>query len=170
MKQADVPADPQPVTLDRSFAAAVYNGVHAQEPAADFRLAQPDRGPVGRARARPVRAGHMTAGQVEVPANPDAVPKQPGNPGATRQNQFVQPGALEDERRVKLAIVEPQRERHIEPAQLQGAHDESSVQPQPPGINLVLQLTTAPAKQRRVHGPAGCAIRAVNNEPGGTGR
>jgi hypothetical protein len=41
--EPDVPADPQPVSLDRAFAAAADDRIAAQQPPADPRLAQPDR-------------------------------------------------------------------------------------------------------------------------------
>src|SRR5580704_19446745 len=90
VQQSDVSADVHPVSLNRTLATAVYNGVHAQQPAANVRLAQPDGCPFRGARTGLVRPSHMSTRQIEIAADPDAVRQQSRQPTTTRQRQLIQ--------------------------------------------------------------------------------
>jgi len=59
--------------------------------------------------------------------------------------------ALDHRRGVELASVKPQRERHHQPGEVQLAGHDGVGQPQPAGIDLVLELTAAPAQHGRLH-------------------
>src|SRR5260370_1329880 len=116
VQQPDVAGDVHAVGLDGALAVAVDDGIHAQQPAAYLRLAQPDRRVLGRAGAGAECLGHVTTGQVEGALDPHPVGLQAGQVRAPGQDQPVQPGALGQDRRGEPAALRPQPERHVQAA------------------------------------------------------
>ena len=94
--EPDGTADLYAVGLDRPAVPRLDDGAHAQQPATDLGLAQPDcRGP-GLARGGGQRSGDRRPRQVEIPAQVHAVAEQPGQI-APQHGQFLQRGAADIE-------------------------------------------------------------------------
>ena len=115
VQQPDRPADADPVGLQGPVTLAIEDGVQAEQPAADLRLTQPDRRPLGRARAGPVRPGDVRPGQVKVAPQAQAVAEQAGQARGTGQRQLEQLRALHHRRGVELAPLELQGKGDVQP-------------------------------------------------------
>jgi len=68
-------------------------------------------------------------------------------------------------RGLEPARLEPQRERHIEPGQIQPAQHLRALQPDAVRIDLIPQLKAAAAKQGSIDAAASAALGAIENAP-----
>lgn len=93
-----------------------------------------------------MRALHPGARQVKIAAQPQPVAEQAREAGTTGQRKLEQFRALHHGRRLELASLETQRERHRHPGQIQAPRNKSIGQPQPARVDLILELATALAE------------------------
>jgi hypothetical protein len=165
VEEPDGAADVDAVGPDRAVTLAVDGGAGPEHPAADLRVAQPDRGPPVRGRVRPVRSGDVRPGQVKVAAQAQPVAQQARQPRGAGQRKLEELRALQDGRRVEVARLEAERERHDQPGEIEAPGHDRVGQPQPARIDLVAELTAAPAQHGGVDRPPDAAGQPVDRGP-----
>ena len=147
-----VPPTLYAVGLDRPAVARLDDGVHAEQPAADLGLAQPDRRRPGLARRGGERAGDRRPRQVEVPAHVHAVAEQPGQL-APQHGQLLQRGAADLERGLEPAPLERQRERDRHRTEVEVTGHEGVAQVQAAVVDLVPALPAEAPQQSAATAP-----------------
>ena len=138
------------------------DGVHAEQPATDLGLAQPDRGGPRLARGGGQRTGDRRPRQVEIPAHVHAVAEQPGQI-APQHGQFLQRGAADIEGGLEPASLERQRERDRHRAEVEVARDEGVAQVQTAVVDLVAALLAEGPQQIGRDRAAPVALAAVHD-------
>ena len=101
-----------------------------------------------------MRAGHPGARQIKITADPYLVPQQARKPATSGECQLMKLRALHHGRRLELAVIEPQRERHLQPGQVQRSGDHRARQPHTARIDLIPELGTVPSHQPARNVPA----------------
>jgi hypothetical protein len=95
--------------------------------------------------------------------SPRPIRQQARQLSAFPQRQLMRPGAFDQQRRVKLTVLEVKQKRHLQSRQIQAPGDPCAPQPQPARIDLTAQLAAAPAQQRGIHDTANYAIRTLHS-------
>ena len=81
------------------------------------------------------------------------------------QCQLMKLRALHHRRRFEFAVIEPQRERYLQPGQVQRPGDHRALQPHTARIDPIPELSTAAAQQPGIHHTARAARPAVKDKP-----